>query len=362
MKISSNEQYMYIECSIEEIYSPAFQRRKETINSELKLINSLESYKGKPGIITYDIGKGKKNIKEIRMNLTFSDEKDLISTIEAKNKISKKIQTACENLSKISLDIAKEFEIVRPVFQFECSAEKYSTQNEKEEIKKIRPIMRYIIEENFIRAELRQKFNENINPYSSHIQFVNALKNVFNKPVKFRSEVKGDKAIEIFTDTGELQNKVKISATNENINIKSLNYEFELLNSCSSKLDKNLEFSISSGISRIELETKDFATKVTLEDNNEPYNDFGISYLVIDPDMLNRDVTVKYTGNIRMKAGDIEKNINETLMYNSKKDFVAPLKIYFKEEKKDLPKVRKSINKNNLSKQEFTKEVQQRLL
>lgn len=359
MEISNNEEKIYVECSIDEIYNPNFENKFKKLTEELKKFKSNIPYKTQSSSARYILNGKQGQVKEIHLYLGFVDEKDLLEALEAKKITDRKLSLACERMARIGKEIMDCFEISEPVFQFQCTAEKdFSYEKDEIEIRKIRPIMRYKIGEDIIRAELRQKLGDG-NYYSAHIQCAEALSKISDKYVKLRSEIKGNKAVEIFTDNEYLENTVKISAPEDKVNIDFLNYELETLNSCLSKMGKNMEFSISSGISRIELKTKDYLTTVRLNDGNEPYNDFDFNFHMVSPSPVNRDITVKYNGNIKNIAGKIEKNINQTVMYTSGKSFIVPLKLLFKEDKKEKIKP-KEVKKNN--KVEYGEKVQQRLL
>lgn len=359
MEISNNEEKIYVECSIDEIYNPNFENKFKKLTEDLKKLKSNIPYKTQTGSARYILNGKQGQVKEIHLYLGFVDEKDLLEALEAKKITDRKLSLGCERMARIGKEIMDCFEISEPVFQFQCIAEKdFSYEKDEIEIRKIRPIMRYKIGEDIIRAELRQKLGDG-NYYSAHIQCAEALSKFSDKYVKLRSEIKGNKAVEIFTDNEYLENTVKISVPEDKVNIDFLNYELETLNSCLSKMGKNMEFSISSGISRIELKTKDYLTTVRLSDGNEPYNDFDFNFHMVSPSPVNRDITVKYNGNIKNIAGKIEKNINQTVMYTSGKSFIVPLKLLFKEDKKEKIKP-KEVKKN--SKVEYSEKVQQRLL
>lgn len=359
MEISNNEEKIYVECSIDEIYNPNFENKFKKLTEDLKKLKNDIPYKTQTGSARYILNGKQGQVKEIHLYLGFVDEKDLLEALEAKKITDRKLSLSCERMARIGKEIMDCFEISEPVFQFQCTAEKdFSYEKDEIEIRKIRPIMRYKIGEDIIRAELRQKLGDG-NYYSAHIQCAEALSKFSDKYVKLRSEIKGNKAVEIFTDNEYLENTVKISVPEDKVNIDFLNYELETLNSCLSKMGKNMEFSISSGISRIELKTKDYLTTVRLSDGNEPYNDFDFNFHMVSPSPVNRDITVKYNGNIKNIAGKIEKNINQTVMYTSGKSFIVPLKLLFKEDKKEKIKP-KEVKKN--SKVEYSEKVQQRLL
>lgn len=360
MEISNNEEKIYVECSIDEIYNPNFENKFKKLTEELKKFKSNIPYKTQSSSARYILNGKQGQVKEIHLYLGFIDEKDLLEALEAKKVTDRKLSLGCEKMAKIGKEIMEHFEISEPVFQFQCTAEKdFSYEKDEIEIRKIRPIMRYKIGEDIIRAELRQKPGDG-NYYSVHIQCAEALSKISDKYVKLRSEIKGNKAVEMFTDNEYLENTVKISVPEDKVNIDFLNYELEALNSCLSKMGKNMEFSISSGISRIELKTKDYLTTVRLNDGNDPYNDFDFNFHMVSPSPVNRDVTVKYTGNIRNILGKIEKSIKQAVTFTSGQNSVVPLKLFFKEEKMPEKTKPKEVKTNN--KIEYSKKVQQRLL
>lgn len=359
MKISNIENKIYVECSMDEIYNPNFENKIKKLKEDLKQLKNDIPYKKVSNSAKFMFNGQQGNAKEIHLHLSFIDEKDLLEALEAKKVTDRKLAFGCEKMARIGKEIMDCFKILEPVFQFQCTAEKdFSFEKDEIEIKKIRPIMRYKIGEDIIRAELRQKLGDG-NYYSAHIQCAEALSKISDKYVKLRSEIKGNKAVEMFTDNEYLENTVKISVPEDKVNIDFLNYELETLNSCLSKMGKNMEFSISSGISRIELKTKDYLTTVRLNDGNEPYNDFDFNFHMVSPSPVNRDVTVKYNGNIKNILGKIEKSIKQSVTFTSGQNSVVPLKLFFKEEKKEKIKT-KEVKKN--SKIEYSKKVQQRLL
>lgn len=360
MEISNIENEIYVECSMDEIYNPNFENKIKKFKEDLKQLKKDIPYKKVSSSAKFMFNGQQGSAKEIHLHLSFIDEKDLLEALEAKKVTDRKLSLGCEKMAKIGKEIMDCFEISEPIFQFQCTAEKdFSFEKDEIEIRKIRPIMRYKIGEDIIRAELRQKAGDG-NYYSAHIQCAEALSKISDKYVKLRSEIKGNKAVEMFTDNEYLENTVKISVPEDKVNIDFLNYELETLNSCLFKMGKNMEFSISSGISRIELKTKDYLTTVRLNDGNEPYNDFDFNFHMVSPSPVNRDVTVKYNGNIRNILGKIEKSIKQSVTFTSGQNSVVPLKLFFKEEKKTEKTNLKEIRKNN--KIEYSKKIQQRLL
>ena len=84
MEISNNEEKIYVECSIDEIYNPNFENKFKKLTEDLKKLKSDIPYKTQTGSARYILNGKQGQVKEIHLYLGFVDEKDLLEALEAK--------------------------------------------------------------------------------------------------------------------------------------------------------------------------------------------------------------------------------------------------------------------------------------
>ena len=336
MKIYNNGEKIYIECSIDEAYSPTFEAKYQKTLKELDTIKNVAGhYKGKVTSTYYNITKDIVKAKDICGIITCSLKSELMEMIDAKSLLDRKMEDVAAKVLRISRDIGKKYEIDSPVYQLEFSADHYCNEETFKQIKEIRPISRYKVENGEVVAELRQKMDRITkgSEYSAHIQLANALSKTFELPVKLRSEIRSDYATEIITDERENITSLHLSTNDrEEVTLGKMNRELEKWNSCQSKIGTSLDVVMGSPSSKIIQNTKGKETSVIISDSIDAFHNIAFSYKVPNEDSMNREAVVKHIGNIRFEAGEIEKNCRATISYLSKRSFTAPMKMIFKEE------------------------------
>lgn len=365
MKIYNNDKKIYIECDIDEAYSPEFETRYQRTLKELDTIkNTSGHYKGRVTSSYYNITRDISKAKEICNIITCSSKEELLETLNAKDITDRKMEIAAAKISRVSRNIGEKLGIKDPIYQLEFSADHYCDEDTFKQIKKIRPISRYKVENGKVVAELRQKMDLVTagNEYSAHIQLANALSREFSLPVKLRSEIKGNYATEIITDERENITRLHLSGeSREDTTFAQMNRELEKWNRCQSKMGTSLDIVMGSPSNKITQETNERRTSVKISDVVGSH--IAFSYKIPNSNILDREIIVKYKGDIRSIAGEIEKNCRATISYVTKTDFTAPLKIIFREEHemKD-PEKRREIKPAKEKRKEYTPKIQQRLI
>lgn len=368
MRIYNDRNKIYVECGIDEVYSPALQDKWEKTLKELETVNIKGWFKGKGTSAHYDVTREVKEARDVCGIITCPSKEHLLEILNAEGTISRKMEKAVETISGMARDAGEKFGKLNPVYQVEFSADYFCDEKTFEEVRQIRPISRYKVEEGKIVAELRQKIERGsgTNEYSAHIQLANGLSKGLGLPVSLRSEIKGKFDTEILTDTERNFTKIGISSTDDKkITLGALNREIEKWNSCNSKLGTSLDVVLGSENRKIVQETgTDKMTLVKFSNRENDFEDFSIAYRLISEEVAKRETTVKYTGSIRSVAGEIEKNCRATLAYLSKRDFVAPIKMIFREDESETKK-NKVVTKKEPQKEksrEYSPKIQQRLL
>lgn len=365
MKIYNDDKKIYIECSIDEAYSPTFETKYQKTLKELDTIKNIAGhYKGKVTSAYYNITKDIVKAKEICGIITCSLKSELLEIIDARGVLDRKMEDVGAKVSKISYDIGEKYGIGNPVYQLEFSAEHYCDEETFRQIKEIRPISRYRVENGEVVAELRQKMDRITkgNEYSAHIQLANALSKGLELPVKLRSEIRSDYATEIITNERENITSLHLSSdSKEEVTLGKMNRELEKWNSCQSKIGTSLDVVMGSPSSKIIQNTKGKETSVIISDSIDAFHNIAFSYKIPNEDLMSREVVVKHIGDIRFEAGEIEKNCRATVSYVSKKNFTAPMKMIFKEEcTVQKPKKEKAPRKGKSK--DYNPKTQQRLI
>lgn len=368
MRIYNDRNKIYVECGIDEVYSPALQDKWEKTLKELETVNIKGWFKGKGTSAHYDVTREVKEARDVCGIITCPSKEHLLEILNAEGTISRKMEKAVETISGMTKDAGEKFGKANPVYQVEFSADYFCDEKTFEEVRQIRPISRYKVEEGKIVAELRQKIERGsgTNEYSAHIQLANGLSKGLGLPVSLRSEIKGKFDTEILTDTERNFTKIGISSTDDKkITLGALNREIEKWNSCNSKLGTSLDVVLGSENRKIIQETgTDKMTLVKFSNRENDFEDFTLSYRLISEEVAKRETTIKYTGRIRSNAGEIEKNCRATLAYLSKRDFAAPIKMVFREDESEIKK-NKTVAKKEPKKEksrEYSPKIQQRLL
>ena len=368
MRIYNDRNKIYVECAIEEFYSPALQGKWEKTLKEIETVNVKGWFKGKGTSAHYDVTREVKEARDVCGIITCSSKEHLLEILNAEGTISRKMEKAVETISGMARDAGEKFGKLNPVYQVEFSADYFCDEKTFEEVRQIRPISRYKVEEGKIVAELRQKIERGsgTNEYSAHIQLANGLSKGLGLPVSLRSEIKGKFNTEIATDIEKNSTKIGISAPEDSkVTLANLNREIEKWNSCNSKLGTSLDIVLGSENAKIVQETgTDKMTSVKFSNRENDFEDFTLSYRLISEEVAKRETTVKYTGSIRSNAGEIEKNCRATLAYLSKRDFAAPIKMVFREDESEIKK-NKVVTKKEPQKEksrEYSPKIQQRLL
>lgn len=365
MKIYNSGEKIYIECSIDEAYSPTFETKYQKTLKELDTIKNISGhYKGKVTSTYYNITKDIVKAKDICGIITCSLKSELMEMIDARSVLDRKMEDVVAKVLRISHNIGEKYGISSPVYQLEFSADHYCDEETFKQIKEIRPISRYKVENGEVVGELRQKMDRITkgNEYSAHIQLANALSKTFELPVKLRSEIRSDYATEIVTNERENITSLHLSSGNrEEVTLGKMNRELEKWNSCQSKIGTSLDVVMGSPSSKIIQNTKGKGTSVIISDSVDEFNNIAFSYKIPNGDSMNREVVVKHIGDIRFEAGEIEKNCRATISYLSKRSFTAPMKMIFKEEHMAQKQKKERTPRKGKSK-EYNPKTQQRLI
>ena len=365
MKIYNDDKKIYIECSIDEAYSPTFEAKYQKTLKELDTIKNISGhYKGKVTSTYYNITKDITKAKDICGVITCSSKSELFEMIDAKSILDRKMEDIAAKVSRISKEIGEKYGISSPVYQLEFSADHYCDEETFKQIKEIRPISRYKVENEEVVAELRQKMDRIAkgNEYSAHIQLANALSKGIGFPVKLRSEIRSEYATEIVTNERENITSLHLSSGDrEEVTLGKMNRELEKWNSCQSKIGTSLDVVMGSPSSKIIQNTKGKETSVIISDSIDVFHNIAFSYKIPNEDLISREVVVKHIGDIRFEAGEIEKNCRATISYLSKRSFTAPMKMIFKEEC-TAQKAKKERAPREGKSKDYNPKTQQRLI